>query len=116
MKHFIILAFLVVLLTACKKDPDTGDLRIVFEYDGTNQEHVECILYSSWENFISYTFLEQQVSDEYGEVFFPGLLPGWYYFEGTKVFSSQFSVYVMDSVKIDPLRQSNKLSVMYPVN
>ena len=116
MKRIAFLLLIIISFSACKKEPDTGDLLIIFEYDDANQADVECTLYSSWENFVTYTFLEQQISDEYGEVFFPGLEPGWYYFEGKKIFSSMFSTYVMDSVKIEPLQQSNKLSIMYPDN
>ena len=116
MKKTLILIAIVLLLTACEKDPDTGDLRIIFEYDGTNQEYVECTLYSSWENFVTYTFLDEQISDEYGEVYFPDLLPGWYYYEGIKEFSSMFSVYVMDSVRIEARQRSNKRSIMFPAN
>ena len=114
MKKLLILPFFLLFLTACEKDPDTGDLLIIFEYDGVNQEHVECTLYSSWENLISYTFLEEQISDELGEVFFPDLLPGWYYYEARKEFSSLFSVSIIDSVKIDALQQSNKRALLLP--
>jgi hypothetical protein len=116
MKKTLILVALALMLTACEKDPDTGELLIIFEYDGTNQENVECTLYSSWENFVNYTFLEEQISDEFGEVYFSGLLPGWYYYEGVKEFSSMFSVYVMDSVKVEALQRSNKRSIMHSGN
>ena len=116
MKRILILVCLAFMLTTCEKDPETGDLLIIFEYDGTNQENVECTLYNSWENFINYTFLEEQISDEFGEVFFTDLLPGWYYYEAVKEFSSMFSVYVMDSVKVDALQQSNKRSIMVTDN
>ena len=116
MKRILILVFLAFMLTTCEKDPDTGELLIIFEYDDINQENVECTLYSSWENFVTYTFLEEQISDEFGEVFFPDLLPGWYYYEGEKVFSTMFSVYVMDSVKVEALQRSNKRSIMHPGN
>ena len=114
MKRLLILALLAFFLTMCEKDPETGDIRIIFEYDGTNQEDVECTLYNSWENFVTFTFLEEQVSDEFGEVNFTGLLPGWYYFEGVKEFSSMFSVYAMDSIKVEALQQSNKKAILYP--
>jgi len=113
MKRLLILFFLAFILYSCEKDPDTGDLLIIFEYDGTNQADVECTLYSSWENLVLKTFLDEQISDEFGEVFFTGLLPGWYYFEAVKEFSSMFSVYYTDSVKVEALRQSNKLAIMY---
>lgn len=116
MKRILILVSLAFMLSTCEKDPDTGDLLIIFEYDGINQPEVECTLYTSWENFVAYTFLEKQISDESGEVFFPGLLPGWYYYEAERMFNSMFSIYIMDSVKIEPLRQSNKEAIMYPAN
>ena len=117
MKRILILLSLVFILSACEKDPETGDLLIIFEYDSFNQPDVTCTLYSSLENYDNYTFLEQQLSDEYGEVFFSGLRPGWYYFEAEKVFNSMFSIsVVLDSVKVSPLEQSNKISIMHKAN
>jgi len=113
MKRILLLLGVFLLLTTCKKDPETGDLLIIFEYDETNQENVTCTLYNSWENFQNYVFLDEQVSDEFGEVFFNELEPGWYYFEGEKVFSSMFAVYYMDSVLVEPLKQTNKKAIMY---
>ena len=115
MKRIAFLLLSVLAFTACEKEPDTGDLLIIFEYDGIRQAEVECTLYSSYENYLAYTFLEEQISDDNGEVFFPELEPGWYYYEAVKDFSSMFSVIVeLDSVKVEPLLQSNKKSIMYP--
>ncbi|MFC2081143.1 hypothetical protein ACFLR8_02925 [Bacteroidota bacterium] len=117
MKRIAFILLIALAFTACEKDPETGDLLIIFEYDSFNQADVECTLYSSLENYDNYTFLERQFSDEFGEVFFSELQPGWYYFEGEKVFNSMFSIYVvLDSVKINPLQQSNKISIMHKAN
>ena len=116
MKRAIIFVLLAVLLTTCNKDkePATGDLRIFLEYDGSIQPEVECYLYSSWDNYVSYTFLDRQISDENGEVFFPELAPGWYYFDAERVFSSLFTVYAMDSVLVESGLLSQKLLILYP--
>lgn len=117
MKRIAFILLIALAFTACEKDPETGDLLIIFEYDSYKQADVECTLYSSLENYDNYTFLERQLSDEYGEVFFSGLLPGWYYFEAEKVLTSMFSIsVVLDSVKVDPLLQSNKISIMHKAN
>lgn len=114
MKRFAFFLLLFLVFSACEKDPDTGDLLIIFEYDGDKQENVECTLYSSYDNYLNYTNPDEQISDEFGEVFYPGLEPGWYYFEAVKEFSSLFSVYVLlDSIKVEPLRETSKISILY---
>ena len=112
---FLLLVFLV--FSACEKEPETGDLLIIFEYDGDKQENVECILYSSYDNYFNRINPDEQISDEFGEVFYPGLEPGWYYFEAEKEFSSMFSVYVLlDSIKVEPRQETSKISILYPDN
>ena len=70
MKRIVIFIFLAILLTTCKKEPATGNLLIITEYLNDPEPDVKCYLYTSWENYNSYTFFDQQISDEYGEVFF----------------------------------------------
>ena len=114
MKRFAFLLLVALVFTTCEKDPETGDLLIIFEYDGDKQENVECTLYSSFDNYLTYTNPKEQISDENGEVFFPGLEPGWHYFEAVKEFSSMFSVYViLDSIKVEPLQETSKISNLY---
>ena len=114
MKRIVFLLLIALFFTACEKDPDTGDLLIIFEYDGDKQENTECTLYSSYDNYFFQVNPQQQISDEYGEVFYPGLEPGWYYFEAEKEFSSMFSVYVLlDSIMVVPLQETSKLSILY---
>lgn len=117
MKRIAFLILVTLVFTTCEKDPDTGDLLIIFEYDGDKQENVECTLYSSFDNYFNYTNPMEQISDENGEVFFPGLEPGWHYFEAEKEFSSMFSVYVLlDSINVEPLQETSKISILYADN
>lgn len=118
MKKILFFAILAVILLSCeRKDPvEWGDLLIVTEYDGTPEENVEVTLYNSFDNFVNYVFVERQLSDEYGEVYFPELLPGWYYFEAEKAKSSLFKVYAMDSIQVMGLHQSNKILIMEPAD
>jgi len=117
MKRFAFILLAILVLTACEKDPETGDLLIIFEYDGDKQENVECILYSSFDNYFDRINPQEQISDVNGEVFYPGLDPGWYFFEAEKEFSSMFSVYVLlDSIKVEPLQETSKISLLYANN
>jgi hypothetical protein len=56
------------------------------------------------------------ITDEFGEVFFPELSPGWYYFEAEKVRSSLFAVYAMDSIQVMGTQQVNKILIMAPAD
>ena len=117
MKRIAFLLLVALVITACEKDPETGDLLIIFEYDGDKQENVECTLYSSYDNYFYQVNPQQQISDEYGEVFYSGLEPGWHFFEAEKEFSSMFSVYVLlDSIKVEPLQETSKISILYANN
>jgi hypothetical protein len=118
MKKLFIVSMLALCLFSCeKKEPQQwGDLLIVTEFDGTPEENVEVTLYSSYDNFVNYVFTDRQLSDEYGEVYFPELLPGWYFFEAEKAKSSLFTVYAMDSVQVTGMQQVNKILIMEPVN
>ena len=118
MKKLIILSILAMVLFSCeRKEPQVwGDLLIITEYERTPEENVEVTLYSSYDNFVNYVFIERQLSDEYGEVYFPDLLPGWYYFEAEKAKSSLFEVYAMDSIQVFGTQQVNKILIMEPAD
>ena len=115
MKRVFVLLLLLVSLIACQKKTLTGDLLITVKYDGINEEHVDCWLYETYDKFERYEFLYQLLSDEYGEIFFPALEPGWYYLEAEKLKSSMFTIYKFDSVEVVSGRQTNKLLIMSPV-
>ncbi len=118
MKKLLFISILALILVSCEKkqQQDWGDLLIVTEFDGTAEENVEVTLYSSYDNFVNYVFIERQLSDEYGEVYFPELLPGMYYFEAEKIKSSLFSIYAMDSIPVIGLQQVNKILIMEPAD
>jgi hypothetical protein len=118
MKKLLIIPILSLVMFSCeKKEPQVwGDLLIITEFESTPEENVEVTLYSSYDNFVNYVFVERQLSDEYGEVYFPELLPGWYYFEGEKAKSSLFTVYAMDSIQVMGTQQVNKILIMKPAN
>jgi hypothetical protein len=116
MKKLVIISFLALMLVSCEKKQELGDLLIVAEFDGMVEENVEVTLYDSYDNFVNYVFLERQLSNEYGEVFFPELLPGWYYFEAEKSKSSLFSIYAVDSIEVVVRQQVNKILNMAPVD
>lgn len=118
MKKLLFVSMLALILFSCeRKEPQQwGDLLIITEYDGTPEENVEVTLYSSYDNFVNYVFIERQLSDESGEVYFPELLPGWYYFEAEKSKSSLFTVYAMDSVQVPGMQKVNKILIMEPLN
>lgn len=118
MKKLLFISILALIMFSCeKKEPQVwGDLLIITEYESTPEENVEVTLYSSYDNFVNYVFVERQLSDEYGEVYFPGLSPGWYYFEGEKAKSSLFEVYAMDSIQIMGTQQINKILIMEPAD
>ena len=116
MKKLLILSILALVMFSCeKKEPQVwGDLLIITEYESTPEENVEVTLYSSLDNFDKYVFVERQLSDEYGEVYFPELSQGWYYFEAEKAKSSLFVVYAMDSIQVMGTQQVNKILIMEP--
>jgi hypothetical protein len=116
MKKLIFISILALILFSCeKREPQQwGDLMIITEFDGMPEENVEVTLYSSYDNFMNYVFTERQLSDDKGEVYFPELLPGWYYFEAEKTKSSLFTVYAMDSIQVMGLQQVNKILIMAP--
>jgi hypothetical protein len=116
MKKLLFISIVALIMFSCeRKEPqEWGDLLIITEYDGTAEENVEVTLYNSYDNFMNYVFIERQLSDEYGEVYFPELLPGWYYFEAEKKKSSLFTVYAMDSILVIGRQQANKILIMEP--
>jgi len=118
MKKLLILTILTLVMFSCeKKEPQVwGDLLIITEYESTAEENVEVTLYSSYDNFVNYVFVERQLSDEYGEVYFPELSQGWYYFEAEKAKSSLFVVYAMDSIQVMGTQQVNKILIMEPTD
>jgi hypothetical protein len=118
MKKLLFIFILALVMFSCeKKEPQVwGDLLIITEFDGVAEENVEVTLYSSYDNFVNYVFIERQLSDEYGEVYFPELLQGWYYFEAEKTKSSLFAVYAMDSIQVMGTQQINKILIMEPAD
>jgi hypothetical protein len=118
MKKLLILSILALVMFSCeKKEPQVwGDLLIITEYESTAEENVEVTLYNSYDNFVNYVFVERQLSDEYGEVYFPELSQGWYYFEAEKAKSSLFVVYAMDSIQVMGTQQVNKILIMEPTD
>lgn len=118
MKKLLIISILALLLFSCENQEQQvwGDLLIITEYESTPEENVEVTLYNSYDNFVNYVFVERQLSDEYGEVYFPELLPGWYYFEAEKAKSSLFEVYAMDSIQVMGTQQINKILIMEPTD
>ena len=115
MKKLILISLMALVLVSCEKKQELGDLLIVAEFDGIAEENVEVTLYNSYDNFVNYVFLDRQLSDENGEVYFPELLPGWYYFEAEKSKSSLFSIYAVDSIEVMVRQQVNKILIMEPL-
>jgi len=103
-------------VVSCKKEQTTGDLFISTEYDGVGEENVEVWLYESYDKFMRYEYLDNQFSDEYGEVYFYELDPGWYYIEAEKQKSSLFKIYAVDSLEIKVSRRTNKILVLTPAD
>jgi hypothetical protein len=118
MKKLLFVSVLALILFSCEKKEkqEWGDLLIITEYDGVGEENVEVTLYNSHDNFINYVFTDRQLSDKNGEVYFPELLAGWYYFEAEKMKSSLFSVYAMDSIKVPGSQKINKILIMEPAD
>jgi hypothetical protein len=114
MKKILILVMILAALGACKKTPITGDLFISTEWQTVPEQDVEVWIYESYDKFVGYEYFDKQFSNEFGEVFFAQLPPGWYYLEAEKMKSSQFTIYKFDSVEVLPDRQINKILVMEP--
>lgn len=114
MKRLFLLLFTILLLGACEKEPETGSLFITTEYDGLPEDNVECWLYESYSKFQRYEYLQKELSDENGEVYFEDLEGGWYYVEARKIESSIFTIWAADSVEIEPGRRTNKILLLWP--
>ena len=114
MKRITLLLLLILSLTACEKDPETGDLLIEIEYDGFHEENVEVWLFDSYYAFDKFEFLDKQLSDANGEVFWAELLPGWYYFEAEITKPVDFTLYAFDSIEIVVNTQKNKRLILSP--
>jgi hypothetical protein len=116
MQRYFLLLLLAIALVTCKRDPviETGDLFIEVKYDGAGEDHTEVWLYESWYKFDRYEYLEKQFSNDYGEVLFIDLEPGWYVVEARKEKSSLFIISAADSVEVVANRQINKILIMEP--
>jgi hypothetical protein len=115
MKRFLIVLSAILVLGTCEQEPEPGSLFISTEYDGVSEENVECWLYESYDKFQRYEFLQKEISDELGEVYFDNLEAGWYYVEARKIKSSLFTVWAADSVEIEAGRRTNKILLLWPV-
>ena len=107
---------MILVLASCKKEPTTGDLFISTEYDGMGEENVEVWLYESLDKFLDLEYLDQQFSDEFGEVNFYDLEAGWYIVEAEKIKSSLFTIYAADSVEIRAGKKTNKILILLPAD
>ena len=114
LRNWSLLIMVGLAIVACTKKPVTGDLFISTEWQTVPKRDVEVWIYDSYDKFLGYEYLDKQFSDEFGEVYFIELPPGWYYLEAEKMKSSQFTIYKFDSVEVLPDRQTNKILVMEP--
>ena len=106
-----------ILVSSCRKEViPMGDLRITVEWDGVTEPDTEVWLYDSWDNFNNYTFLENNFTDDFGQITFLDLDPGWYYLESEKIKSSMLTLYSVDSVEVIDGRMVNKLIILEPDN
>jgi hypothetical protein len=105
---------LALLMAGCEKKPATGDLLITVEYDGYYEENVEVWLYDSRYAFDNFEYLDKQLSDANGEVFWGGLQPGWYYFEAEITKPVDFTLYAADSIEVVGNMQKNKRLILAP--
>jgi len=114
MKRTGLLLLLILAITACKKTPvvETGDLLLTIEYDGTAEENVEVWLFDSPAAFDKFEYLDYQLSDENGEVFFGNLLPGMYYYEAEITKPVSFHLYASDSTEVVANIQKNKRLIL----
>ena len=118
MKNLLLLLFLTAALVSCKKDPviEPGDLFIEVRYEGVGEDLTEVWLYESWEKFDSHVYYDKGMSNEYGEVLFENLDPGWYVVEAAKTKSSLLKLWAADSVEVQEGRQTNKILILEPVS
>ena len=114
MKRLGLILIAVLMFASCEQTPRTGSLLITLEYDGYAEENVEVWLYDSRTAFDNFEFLEKQVSDENGEVFWGGLEPGMYYIEAEREKSSLLTLYAMDSTEVLENAQRNKRMILFP--
>ena len=114
MKRIAFILLLILSFTACEKNPETGDLLVVVEYDDTPEENVEVWLYDSYAAFNNYEFTDKLFTDQYGEVFWADLLPGTYYLEAKITKSSLFKLSAIDSIEVVVNIQKNKLLILTP--
>jgi hypothetical protein len=114
MKRIAAFLLLGLLMVACEKKPATGDLLITVEYDGFVKENVEVWLYDSYYAFDKFEYLDKQLSDANGEVFWSGLQPGWYYFEAEITIPVNFTLYAADSIEVFENMQKNKRLILTP--
>ncbi|MFC2112129.1 hypothetical protein ACFLTA_02585 [Bacteroidota bacterium] len=112
MKRIALLILITLALFACEKDPITGDLLITVEYDGYAEKNVEVWLFDSRYAFDNFEYLEKQLSDENGEVFWGGLKPGRYYFEAEITKPVNFHLYAVDSTDVSENAQKNKRLIL----
>lgn len=115
MKRIAFFLLLGLLLTACKKDPETGDLLITIEYDGYAEENVEVWLYDSYQAFDNFEYMDFQLSNDKGEVLWTGLQPGMYYYEAEIIKPINFHLYAVDSTEVIADSQKNKRLILAPV-
>ena len=97
-----------------EKEPEKGSLSITTEYEGMPEENVECWLYESYFKFQKQEYLQKELSDEFGEVFFDNIEAGWYIVEARKIESSMFTLWAADSVEIEAGRRTNKILILWP--
>ena len=114
MKRIAVVLLFGLLVISCEKKPKTGDLLITVQYDGFAEENVEVWLYDSRASFDNYEYLDKQLSDANGEVFWAELQPGWYYFEAEITKPVNFTLYAADSIEVVENMQKNKLLILAP--
>ena len=112
MKQLALVLIVALALVACEKEPKTGDLLITVEYGGYVEENVEVWLFDSRYAFDNFEYLEKQLSDENGEVFWGGLTPGKYYFEAEITKPVNFHLYAADSTDVFENTQKKKRLIL----
>ncbi len=116
MKRIAVVLLLGLMVISCEKKQATGDLLITVQYDGYAEENVEVWLYGSRAGFDNFEYLDHQLSDANGEVFWAELNPGWYYFEAEITKPVNFTLYAVDSIEVVENMQKNKLLILAPGN
>ena len=114
MKRIAFFLLLGLLLAACEKDPETGDLLISVEYDGYPEENVEVWLFDSYQAFDDFEFMDRQLTNDKGEVLWTGLQPGMYYYEAEITKPVSFYLYAADSTEVVAGSQKNKRLILVP--